>query len=50
MGRFQEYVSQKEKAKLPVISKIKLNRAPGAEDFQPFTIDKNNHQIGRAHV
>lgn len=42
VGKFSEYVNYREN-KTPVISKVKLSRTPGEEEFQPFTIDKENH-------
>lgn len=41
-GKFSDYVNYREN-KAPVLSKIKLSKSPGEEDFQPFTIDKDNH-------
>lgn len=41
-GKFSEYVNYREH-KSPVVSKIKLSRTPGEEEFQPFVIDKDNH-------
>ena len=47
MGKFQDYVLYKEsnyeENNIPVVSKVKLARNPGIEDFQPFVIDKDNH-------
>ena len=41
MGKFQDYVLYKEN-NIPVVSKVKLAKNPGAEDFQPFVVDKEN--------
>jgi tRNA nucleotidyltransferase/poly(A) polymerase len=42
MGKFQDYILYKEN-NIPVVSKVKLTKAQGAEDFQPFVIDKDSH-------
>lgn len=41
-GKFSDYISIREN-KTPVMSKVKLSRSPGEEEFQPFVIDKENH-------
>jgi len=41
MGKFQDYVLYKEN-NIPVVSKVKLAKNPGVEDFQPFVVDKEN--------
>jgi tRNA nucleotidyltransferase/poly(A) polymerase len=42
IGKFKDYIVYRE-SKSPVVSKIKLTRSSGDEEFQPFTIDKDNH-------
>ena len=49
MGKFQDYVLYKEN-NLPIVSKVKLARNPGDEDFQPFVVDKDNHSNLRVLV
>lgn len=41
-GKFSDYISIREN-KTPVLSKVKLARSPGEEEFQPFVVDKENH-------
>ena len=41
-GKFSNYLAIREN-KTPVLSKVKLARSPGEEEFQPFVIDKENH-------
>lgn len=41
-GKFSDYINYREN-KAPVVSKVKLSKTPGEEEFQPFVIDKDNH-------